>query len=120
MDEPTEDDLLLKPYSDDAWKQHNDLVNKFTARWAVRNDLVVTAKAYDRSVELSVSEYIDSDLTLNKKWHVTRRNVGTMRELAQALEDACDFVEKHNPEWAKNLPYPGYIMPEQEEITEPF
>lgn len=97
---------MKKEPEQDAWKQYNDLIEKYTTRTDVRTDLVVYALAYDRGVEVRVGE-------LNPNWpggsdpyrfnwsSTGRRNVDTMRELAQAILDACDFVDESNPEWAR-------------------
>ncbi len=87
----------------DAWKQKFDLLEKYTKEWEVRSDLAVTALACDRGVMLEVGHF-DSPKLKGKpvgprNYAVTNRNVTTMRELAQALLDACDFVDESNPEW---------------------
>lgn len=87
---------------DDAWKQHADLMERFTQRTEVRDNLIVTAHGTKRGVEVTLVETIPGAPELaNKIYHSTgRRNVATMRQLAQALNDACDFVESVNPRWA--------------------
>lgn len=72
----------------DAWKQLDDLQRKYTQEIEVRRDLVVTALGTERGVRLTLGA------------RSTQRNVSTMRELAQALLEACAFVEDANPEWA--------------------
>lgn len=85
----------------DAWKQLHDLLGANTTSLDVRHDLSVTAHGCNRSVELNLAYHTD-DVGM-RRWHSTgERNVGTMRELAQALLDACDFVEQVNPTWAVN------------------
>lgn len=95
----------------DAWEQFQDLRKKFTQEVEVRKDIVVTARALDRGVELRLRD---------KDWHdkgpvghsiaTGPRNIKTMRELAQAILDACDFVESSNPEWASRI----------QDTTDPF
>lgn len=89
----------------DAWQQLHDLLDKYTKEWEVRPDLKVVARATDRTVDFQLGR-------MRKGWldietihfdYGTTRNIHTMRELAQALLDACDFVEGCNPKWA-NLP----------------
>jgi hypothetical protein len=90
----------------DAWKQKDDLIKKYTKEWQVRPDLLVTALAWDRGVQLEVGKFESPKLSPRGKpyrrpnYAITNRNVTTMRELAQALLDACDFVIESNPEWA--------------------
>jgi hypothetical protein len=83
----------------DAWEQLDELYRKFTRRWEVRTDLKVTARATDRTVELGLAEPL-LKLHEMRRWHVTTRNVVTMRDLAKCLNAACDFVENANPKWA--------------------
>lgn len=90
----------------DAWKQHHDLLERFTRRFEPRNDLAVVAHACDRSVELSLGTPRNGRSLLRYNWHSTKRNVRTMRELAEALLAACDFVEEMNPTWALHLTEP--------------
>lgn len=86
------------PYENDAWKRYYDLLNELSTRVEVRSDIHVTAKAYDRGVELVL---FDGTEPLKRNFISTgSRNIGTMRELAKALNDACDFVEEQNPKWA--------------------
>jgi hypothetical protein len=87
----------------DAWKQYYDLLKTFTRRTEVRSDIEVIAHATDRSVELILWDERKNDLSFTKYKTTGKRNVATLRELAKALNDACDFVEESNPEWAKNL-----------------
>lgn len=82
----------------DAWKQYHDLLEKYTLVVEPRQDLEVFGHATDRSVEVIV--YEDGPRLLRKHLSTGKRNVDTMRELAKAINDACDFVEKHNPTWA--------------------
>lgn len=90
----------------DAWAQLDDLLKQYTKRWEVRPDLAVLAHATKYCVELRMGEprNNDHDDPLSKigryRWHVTNRNVGTMKELAQALLKACEFVEESNQKWA--------------------
>lgn len=89
--------------SDDAWKQHFDLLEQFTQSREVRPDLKVIAHACDRTVSLHLGTPNDSHRSLIRyHWKSTQRNVRTMRELAHALLDACDFVEASNPVWASH------------------
>lgn len=89
----------------DAWRQHDELLDRFTKEWEVRPDLVVTAYACDRSVQFSL---IEIDPTKDRfdlqreHHHTTQRSVSTMQELAEALLAACDFVEESNPTWAED------------------
>jgi hypothetical protein len=85
------------PYANDAFRQYHDLLDKFTTVTEIRNDIIVHAYAWNRSVELEIFENPQ-----NTAYSSTgKRNVGTMRELAQALNDACDFVEASNPKWTE-------------------
>lgn len=96
----------------DAWQRLNELLERFIKEWDVRPDLSVTAHACDRSVEFQIGEArVDHHGPLDVRdkfiWHSAgRRNVSTMRELAQALLDACDFVDASNPEWAALPDFP--------------
>lgn len=90
--------------ADDAWKQHHDLMEKFTREFKPRADLRVVGQAAYRTVVVGIGE--STKLTGTAKemhpydWHETTRNVSTMRELAEAILAACDFVEQSNPVWA--------------------
>lgn len=91
--------------SKDAWEQHHDLVERYTKEWEPRPDLRVDAYGLDRSVRVSVGNLRDSQSPLSKlgryDWHSSgQRNVSTMRELAESILAACDFVEGCNPQWA--------------------
>lgn len=87
--------------ADDAWKQHLDLLDTFTQSAEVRKDLRVTAHATDRAVELIVYYPSTGKRFEMPRYHTTGpRNVGTMRELANAILAACDFVDESNPTWA--------------------
>jgi hypothetical protein len=87
------------PYADDAWRKYDNLVNELSTYTEVRGDIHIHAIAYNRGVELIVFSGPVADM--KRKWQSTgKRNVSTMRELAQALNDACDFVESNNPKWA--------------------
>ena len=88
------------PLSGDAWQQRADLLDRFHEEWNVRHDLRVEALACDRGVRLGLAYPRTGDPFDMREWHTTQRNVGTMRELAQALLAACDFVDAANPEWA--------------------
>lgn len=93
----------------DAWEQVADLEEKYTEEVEVRRDLVVTALGLERGVMFTLIETDHDYDTLDKRHyrhHSTQRNVSTMRELAQALLDACDFVEQANPVWAQLLDRP--------------
>jgi hypothetical protein len=94
--------------SKDAWKQEHDLHEKFTKEWDVRPDLSVVALACDRTVRFDLRYSDDGPLKMGR-WHSTQRNVGTMRELANALLDACDFVEASNPKWTARKGEPDAI-----------
>lgn len=85
----------------DAWKQLKELHEQYTREWEVRPDLAVTALGTDRGVRLGVRYHAGNPRELDMpKWHFRSGNVETMRELAQALLTACDFVDKANPEWS--------------------
>lgn len=83
----------------DAWRQAHELHQRFTTKVDVRADLRVMAHACDRTVSFGLG-YERTDFG-GWRFHTTKRNVGTMRELANALLDACDFVEESNPEWTE-------------------
>jgi len=82
----------------DAWKQEYELIKKYSTSVDVRPDLRVVALGCDRVVQFSLAYPPDEHGM--RRWHTTTRNVGTMRELAHALLEACDFVERANPTWA--------------------
>jgi hypothetical protein len=87
----------------DAWKQLDDLQRKYTKEVEVRSDLVVTALGLERGVRVTLIQTNYGQDPLHKRrhqYHSTQRNVSTMREFAQALLDACDFVDSANPGWA--------------------
>ena len=107
----------------DAWKQQDDLLRRFTKEWKVRADLRVTAHATERGVELEVGELREDyrgslDIRGRFIWHSTdKRNVSTMRELANTLLAACDFVDESNPKWAShgcNLDTPDSFLVEDD------
>lgn len=86
----------------DAWKQMHDLREKFSKCWKVRPDIEVQALACERGINLILWERgVREPLQMRSYRDTGIRNVSTMRELAQAINDACDFVEQSNPEWAK-------------------
>ncbi len=87
----------------DAWEQRYKLLLKYTHEWKVRDDLKVIANGCDRNVELRLGQRTNEPPgSLHRwSWRTTQRNVSTMRELAEALLVACDFVEQTNPTWAK-------------------
>lgn len=84
----------------DAWLQHDELLNKYTMEWEVRDDLHVVALACDRTVRFDLRHAPPKDEWGMGSWYSTQRNVGTMRELAAAIIEACDFVDASNPQWA--------------------
>lgn len=89
----------------DAWEQVHRLWEEYTKDWQVRPDLKVTALGTDRTVRLAVGRDPMYSLDphpnpVERQFAVTDRNVNTMRELAEALLAACDFVDAANPEWA--------------------
>lgn len=87
----------------DAWKQFQELLEKYTMRLKVRKDIEVVARATDRGVELILWSSTHEGMMTKRSYQTTGpRNVVTMRELADALNAACDFVEDSNPEWAKH------------------
>lgn len=91
----------------DAWLQEHELHERFSKEWSVRPDLEVTALACGRAVRFTLIESDPSVDRLDKRhkeYHSTTRSVATMRELAEALLAACDFVEHSNPRWAERIP----------------
>ena len=84
----------------DAWKQYHDLLNQFTQTTEVRSDITVMGHACDRSVELVLEKPSRTGTSKMDYLSTGKRNVGTMRELGEALLAACDFVEANNPVWA--------------------
>lgn len=91
------------PYKDDAWKKLFDLWEENGKTFEVRDDLVVQALGPDRSVRLTMYEHTTpgDEHDFKRRYIATDRNISTMRELAQALLDACDFVEACNPHWTE-------------------
>ena len=87
---------------DDAWKQMQDLVDRYSQDWEVRRDIRVVALACERGVRLEIAAGPPDDLGMRHWADTGKRNVSTMRELAQALLDACDFVDEANPTWASH------------------
>ena len=77
-------------YENDAWYVHRKLLELYTKTFKPRNDITVVARGCHRSVELELDSFLGRS-----------HNIGTMRELAQALIDACDFVEASNPKWTE-------------------
>jgi hypothetical protein len=91
----------------DAWKKEHKLLEKYTRSTEVRKDIEVIARGCARGVELILWDMPKGPFDVKRNYKSTgKRNVSTMRELAEALLEACDFVEKSNPEWAKHLPSP--------------
>lgn len=91
---------------DDAWKQEQDIVDRYTKLWEPRHDLRVHALGCDRSVRLALGKLrldYPTKTALKYDWTATTRNVITMRELGTALLEACDFVEESNPTWAASM-----------------
>ncbi len=91
----------------DAWKQAFDLNKRFTQTWEVRSDLEVTALGTKRNVRLRVGDWSFNAMKQDPRDYtaepqITDRNVSTMRELANAILAACDFVDQANPKWAGN------------------
>lgn len=102
----------MKTPEEDAWKQLHELWDKFSTRVDVRNDLRVEALGPDRAVRVSIA-YPQQKAHEIRRWHTSMpRNVGTMRELAQAIIDACDFVDAVNPKWASHHPAGPIVIPE--------
>jgi hypothetical protein len=81
----------------DAWKQLNDLIEAKTQKYEVRSDIRVYARGCQRGVEVSIGDFRDGKGAVKS---TGKRNVSTMRELAKAINDACDKVEELNPIWA--------------------
>lgn len=101
----------------DAWLQFEELLGEFTYSCWIRSDINVIGHGTDRSVELILTKEIPGRQPPNNvDRHTTgKRSVHTMRELAEALTAACDFVEDVNPEWASQSveapierSYPGF------------
>lgn len=92
----------------DAWKQKHDLLDKYTITTDVRNDLRVMALACDRNVVVAIAKVDYTKATFEKgylAWQSSGpRNVSTMREFANAILEACDFVDASNPTWAAGVP----------------
>jgi hypothetical protein len=86
----------------DAWKELDNVIARNTTQCYVRQDILVTAHGCDRGVRVSVRIEPEPGSSLKMaRWTDTgSRNVHTMRELAKAINAACDFVEMVNPEWA--------------------
>jgi hypothetical protein len=84
----------------DAWKELDEVYKKHTTRHYVRDDILVTAHGCDRGVRVGIRQEMDPGILMAKWIDTGSRNVGTMRELAKAINAACDFVEAANPEWA--------------------
>lgn len=86
----------------DAWKALDDLVRENSTEVQVRPDITVEALGCERAVRLSL-RYEKGEGLKPDRWHDTGpRNVSTMRKVARALLDACDFVDAANPEWASH------------------
>jgi hypothetical protein len=85
----------------DAWLQSFELRQKYTKEIEVRKDLQVYGLGTERTVRLALGYPLDHDPIMRFK--TIDRNVATMRELAHALLEACDFVEQSNPEWASKV-----------------
>lgn len=99
--------MVAKKQPDDAWKQHDDLIRKYTDRTKIRPDIEVVARAVDRGVEVRIGrrnpQATSSYDFPQYLWQSTgKRNVSTMRELAAAITAACDFVDESNPTWASH------------------
>src|SRR5258708_6177238 len=86
----------------DAWRQEYELLGRFTKEWEVRHDLRVVGLACERTVRLDVAFGENPKFSMMPNWHYNQRNVSTMRELANALLAACDFVDQSNPVWASH------------------
>lgn len=97
-----------KKQEDDAWKQYSDLFSRFYTSVKVREDLIVEALGVERTVRFTLktdNPNARGPFSIDRWFrHSTQRNVSTMRELAQALLDACDFVDASNPQWASKHP----------------
>lgn len=105
---PEKEGQVTTPNEEDAWAQIDAISRKYTKEWLPRKDLRVRALGTERCVELGLGEMNDKfqmgqDMM---DFHITQRNVGTMRELAATLIEACDFVEQANPKWATGLSGP--------------
>lgn len=97
-------DYVETDHSNDAWKKYYDLLDEYTRSYEVRADIEVTALAWDRGVEVTLREKIDAN-KFGREWDeisTGKRNVSTMREFANAILEACDFVDDSNPGWASN------------------
>lgn len=88
----------------DAWKKSDAVRRLNTKTWELRADIRVDAMGTERGVRLTLSEDIPgrTGMGVGSKRYIDTgaRNISTMRELAQAILDACDFVEEKNPTWA--------------------
>jgi hypothetical protein len=87
----------MRPMSEDDWDPNWDSWEKAdavrrlsTKTYEIRHDIRVEAHGVERGVRVILKGDVDTG----------PRNVSTMRELALAILDACDFVEEKNPRWA--------------------
>jgi hypothetical protein len=95
----------------DAWKKHDNLWKRFRKETEIRKDIIVVANGIERGVHLQVGEYDENQEQIldrpgkasgGYRYNDTGpRNISTMREVALALLEACDFVEESNPTWAR-------------------
>lgn len=85
----------------DAWKKADAIRKLNTKTWEIRSDIRVDAMGIDRGVRVTLIHKNAAHPLDIPRWHSTgSRSTSTMRELAQAILDACDFVEEKNPKWA--------------------
>lgn len=91
----------------DAWQKLDAIHRLNTKTWEIRAGIRITGEATERGVRITLIEDVPGAVRFgvgSKRYQDTGpRNVSTMREVAQAILDACDFVEAKNPEWAKKL-----------------
>lgn len=84
----------------DAWKKADAVRRLNTKTWEIRADIRIAARATDRGVELTLIQEDKSGFGIPRFHSTGPRNISTMREVAEALLEACDFVEEKNPTWA--------------------
>lgn len=90
----------------DAWELQRNLQQATTRSWEVRSDISVDALGADRCVRLTITERPSGEWDIPTVLAVRQGNVITMRELAQTILAACDFVEEINPTWAEGISMP--------------
>lgn len=86
--------------SKDAWKLKSELEESFTLTLKPRGDLKAEGFGTDRCVKLTLRK--ENPSYGPPTYLSTTRNVSTMRELAAAIIEACDYVDSVNPTWASH------------------